>query len=100
MDSRYGPKIYSGQRRFVSIPYRAILPKNIDNLLVAGRMITSNYEAHMSTRNSVCCMAQGHAAGTAAAMAALRGISPRELSINELQDTLESQDVYLHRSIT
>jgi ribulose 1,5-bisphosphate synthetase/thiazole synthase len=79
------------------IPYRALLPKKIDNLLVSGRMITSDYKAHMSTRNTVCCMVQGHAAGTAAAMAASKGITPRALSVKELQDRLEEQDVYIER---
>jgi len=81
------------------IPYRALLPVRIDGLLVAGRMITTEYKAHMSTRNTVCCMAQGHAAGTAAAMAALRGQTPRELSITDLQDTLQAQGVYLERGM-
>ncbi len=103
--ARYGfhdlaPRYIVDRGGSYGIPYRAIIPKGIDNLLVAGRMITSTYEAHMSTRNSVCCMAQGHAAGTAAAMAALRDIPPRQLPINELQDMLESQDVYLNRSGT
>jgi hypothetical protein len=79
------------------IPYRALLPVRVDNLLVAGRMITSDYKAHMSTRNTVCCMAQGHAAGTAAAMAAQRDQTPRELSVPDLQDMLEAQGVYLVR---
>lgn len=101
--ARYGfhdmaPRYIVDRGGSYGIPYRALLPKKIDNLLVAGRMITSTYEAHMSTRNSVCCMAQGHAAGTAAAMAALRGIAPRDIPLGELQDMLESQDVYLHRS--
>ena len=45
------------------VPYRALRVKGIDNLLVAGMMITSNHDAHMSTRNTVCCMGQGQAAG-------------------------------------
>ncbi len=45
-----------------SITVYPIVPyflKNVENLLVAGRLITSNWEAHMSTRNTVSCMAQG-----------------------------------------
>jgi hypothetical protein len=49
------------------IPYRALIVKKLDNLLVAGMMMTSNHDAHMSTRNTVCCMGQGQAARTAAA---------------------------------
>jgi ribulose 1,5-bisphosphate synthetase/thiazole synthase len=100
--ARYGfhdmaPRYVVDRGGSYGIPYRAIVPKAVDNLLVAGRMITSSYEAHMSTRNSVSCMAQGHAAGTAAALAALTGSAPRNLPISDLQDLLESQDVYLQR---
>ncbi len=77
------------------IPYRAFLPRGVENLLVAGRMITSDYRAHMSTRNTVCCMAQGQAVGTAAAMAALRGVSVRELPVKDLQQRLLQDDVYI-----
>ena len=52
------------------IPYRALRVAGIDNLLAAGMLITSNHQAHMSTRNTVCCMGQGQAAGTAAALCA------------------------------
>ena len=77
------------------IPYRALVPREIDGLLVAGRLITSQFEAHMSTRNTVNCMAQGEAAGTAAALSAARGVVPRVLGTDLLQDTLLANDVYL-----
>jgi hypothetical protein len=79
------------------IPYRALLPKGVENLLVAGRMITADFEAHMSTRNVVSCMAQGQAAGTAAALSALSGVAPRKLDVKKLQDTLVRDGVYLER---
>jgi hypothetical protein len=77
------------------IPYRALLPRQVDGLLVAGRLITSQFEAHNSTRNTVNCMAQGEAVGTAAALSAARGVVPRELDTDLLQDTLLANDVYL-----
>jgi hypothetical protein len=77
------------------IPYRALLPKKIENLLVAGRLITTNWDAHMSTRNTVSCMAQGQAVGTAAGLSALQGIKPRALDVCILQARLRSDGVYL-----
>jgi hypothetical protein len=76
------------------IPYRALCPVGIDNLLVAGMLITANHDAHMSTRNTVCCMGQGQAAGTAAALCAKEGCGTRELPYKELRAALEADDVY------
>jgi len=77
------------------IPYRALRVKGIDNLLAAGMMITSDFRAHMSTRNTVCCMGQGQAAGTAAALCARRGCGTRELPYPDLRNALEKGGVYL-----
>lgn len=76
-------------------PYRAMIPKKIEGLLVAGRCLTSAWEAHMSTRNTVSCMAQGQAAGTAAAICARNKILPRKVDILELQTVLRSQGTVL-----
>lgn len=77
------------------IPYRALLPIGISNLLTAGMTITLNWEAHMSTRNTVCCMAQGQAAGTAAALCALKDVAARELDYGMLRQTLLDSSVHL-----
>ena len=77
------------------VPYRALCVAGIDNLLVAGMMITSDFKAHMSTRNTVCCMGQGQAAGTAAALCAQKSCTTRELPYADLRRALESAGVYL-----
>jgi hypothetical protein len=77
------------------VPYRSLRVAGIDNLLAAGMLITSNHDAHMSTRNTVCCMGQGQAAGTAAALCAKRRCGARELPYPELRRTLERDGVYL-----
>ena len=77
------------------IPYKALRVKGIDNLLAAGMMITSDHEAHMSTRNTVCCMGQGQGAGTAAALCALKGLGTRDLAYSDLRNALRSDGVYL-----
>ena len=77
------------------VPYKALRVKGIDNLLAAGMLITSVFQAHMSTRNTVCCMGQGQAAGTAAALCAVKNISTRSLQYSLLRDTLEKNNVHL-----
>ena len=76
------------------IPYRALRVAGIENLLVAGMMITSDHRAHMSTRNTVSCMGQGQATGTAAALCAAKNCGTRELRYRDLRDALGKGGVY------
>jgi hypothetical protein len=62
------PRIHIKDGGTYGLPYRCITVKNKLNLFAVGMMITSEFNAHMSTRNTVSCMAQGQAAGTAAAL--------------------------------
>jgi ribulose 1,5-bisphosphate synthetase/thiazole synthase len=80
---------------FYQIPYRSLLPKKIDNLIVAGRCLSATHDGQASARNSAQCMAMGEAAGTAAAMAVSKGISPRQIKSSELQNELVQQGVIL-----
>jgi len=77
------------------IPFKALRVAGIDNLLAAGMLITSDFQAHMSTRNTVCCMGQGQAAGTAAALCASKNSGTRDLQYNDLRKALEKDNVYL-----
>jgi hypothetical protein len=70
------------------IPYRCLLPKGLDNVLVAGRCISTTHEALSSIRLMTCCMAMGQAAGTAAALSLREAVAPRDLDVTLLQDTL------------
>ena len=88
------PRLKVGGGGTYGIPFRALCPKGIENLLVAGMMITSNHEAHMSTRNTVSCMGQGQAAGTAAALCAKRNLGTRELAYADLRKALVNGKVY------
>jgi 2-polyprenyl-6-methoxyphenol hydroxylase-like FAD-dependent oxidoreductase len=89
------PKVMIRNGAYYGIPYGAFIPKGIENLLVAGRLITSSYEAHMSTRNTVSCMAQGQAVGTAAALAAKAGVPVRHIDTEHLRKILKQQKVFL-----
>jgi hypothetical protein len=89
------PRIKIKNGGIYGIPYRALLVKGIENLFATGMMITKDWRAHMSTRNTVSCMGQGQAAGTAAALCALKGISSRNLPYKELRKVLLQNNVYL-----
>ena len=78
-------------------PYRASCVKGIDNLFAIGMMITSEFNAHMSTRNTVSCMAQGQSFGTAAAMCAAKNIGTRDLSYPDLKAQLVRDGVYFEK---
>jgi hypothetical protein len=64
---------------FYEVPYRCLVPLNVDNLLVGSRCISSTHEAHSSLRVMPVVAGIGEAAGIAAAWSAQRGISPRQV---------------------
>lgn len=61
------------------IPYRALVAKDVDGLLLAGRCISGDFIAHSSYRVTGNSVALGEAAGLAAAVAAKKGVGPHEL---------------------
>ena len=71
-----------------AIPYRALLPKGLDGLLVAGRCISCDERAFGSIRLMPCCAVTGQAAGTAAAFSALNGVTTRGVDLEMLQRRL------------
>ena len=72
------------------IPYRCLLPQGVEGLLVAGRCLSADHDAHASVRSMGQCMAMGQAAGLAAALAAQRGLTPRAVPVAELQERLRA----------
>jgi hypothetical protein len=79
-----------------SVPYDSLLPREVENLLVAGRCISADHIADGWTRIQTCCMATGEAAGTAAALSVKNHIVPRKIEVGELQAVLRSQGVDLN----
>jgi len=77
------------------IPYRILLPWGIDNLLVAGRCVSTDRIANGSLRCIPACILMGQAAGTAAALSVKTGLKPRDIDVSELQKMLVSQDVLI-----
>lgn len=72
-------------------PYRALLPRGLDNLIVAGRHYSANPDAQKISREIPPCMAQGEAAGVAAAMALDADIPPRRVDPGAIQYRLRRQ---------
>lgn len=66
-------------------PYRALLPRGVDGLVVAGRHYSATPQAQKMSREIPPCMAMGQAAGFAAALAADRGVAPREIPAADIQ---------------
>ncbi len=84
---------YYGYRRFLEhegygIPYRCLVPKKVDGLLLAGRCISSDQRAFESWRAMAHIFCIGEAAGTAAAISAQDGVEPRKINIEKLRRTL------------
>jgi len=68
------------------IPYRSLLPRGLDGLLVAGRCFSATHDAHASARSMATCMAMGQAAGTAAALSD----EPKQLDSERLRRQLRA----------
>jgi len=77
--------------RDYTVPYRTMLPKDVENLLVAGRHYSATPAAQKISREIPPCMAMGEAAGVAAAMALDSGVSVRDVDVKLLQQKLRAQ---------
>ncbi|MCF7853707.1 MAG: FAD-dependent oxidoreductase [Candidatus Pacebacteria bacterium] len=77
------------------VPYRCLIPANLDNVLVAGRCISSDRKTNGSVRIMACCLTTGEAAGIAAAMAAADAMNTRSVNTDELRNKLTSYGAYL-----
>lgn len=89
------PELMPKAPGFYGLPYRMLLAKGIDNLFMAGRCVTVDIEAHMSTRNTAGCVLMGHGAGAAAALCAKNDCSSRELQYDQLRSLLLEQGAIL-----
>ncbi len=72
------------------IPYRSLLPKKVEGLLLSGRNISGTHRAHASYRVMGVALATGQAAGTAAALSAKEGCTPRALDHRKVQQALSA----------
>jgi hypothetical protein len=86
---------YYGARRFLDhlgfeIPYRSLVPADLDNVLLAGRCISACQPGFQSARSMAPAMAISQAAGTAAALCVAEGCRPADLAVAALQARLEA----------
>lgn len=82
------------------IPYRSLVPMGVDNLLIAGRCISTTHEALAAIRVMSTCMAMGEAAGTAAAMALRDGVPPSAIDTEKLREQLRGHGAFLREATT
>ncbi|MDX6252769.1 MAG: hypothetical protein QOF10_6129 [Kribbellaceae bacterium] len=76
------------------IPYRALVPDGVHNVIVAGRCISVSSFAHGATRNMAPCLVMGEAAGAAAALSGQAGVSFGDLDVAALQTALRAAGVW------
>lgn len=86
---------FFGDGEFYTIPYRSLLPKEYDNLLVVGRCLSATHEAQASVRIMPICCCMGQAAGTAVATAYNTSTNAHTLDIKLLQEKLKENNAVL-----
>jgi len=72
------------------IPFRALVPQTVINVVAAGRCLSADHDAHASVRSMAQCMAMGQAAGTAAALASRQDSLIRSVTATQLQAQLKA----------
>jgi len=77
-----------GRGRDYFMPYRSLVPRGVDGLLVAGRCFSAAPDAQRSAREIGPCMVMGEAAGAAAALAVESAVEPRAVDVAALQRRL------------
>ncbi|HLH67135.1 MAG TPA: FAD-dependent oxidoreductase, partial [Solirubrobacteraceae bacterium] len=89
----YGVLVLPTTGRYMQIPYRAMLPRGVRNLIVVGRAIGGDRIAHAATRNMACCVVTGQGAGVAAAVSLRAGCEPHSVDLSSVQAELRRQGV-------
>jgi hypothetical protein len=74
------------------VPYRALVSKDIDNLMAAGTTLSSGVFATTALKYCTPSICTGYAAGTAAALATKDKVTPKQLDVKKLQDTLRGDN--------
>jgi ribulose 1,5-bisphosphate synthetase/thiazole synthase len=87
----YGLLILPTTGRYFHVPYRALVPPGVENLIVTGRCIGGDRISHAAVRNMMCCAVSGQGAGVAAAMSLKSGQPFAKLDIRLVQDELLRQ---------
>ena len=87
----YGVLILPTTGRYFQVPYRALVPKQVGNLIIAGRCIGGDKISHAAIRSMMCCTVTGQGAGTAAAIS-IRSDEPFDrIDVGKVQRELKRQ---------
>ena len=89
----YGVLVLPVTGRYFHVPYGALVPQGVSNLLIAGRSVAGDKISHAAVRNMMCCTVTGQGAGAAAAASVKRGVSTAEIATADIQAELEKQGV-------
>jgi hypothetical protein len=92
----YGILILPTTGRYFHVPFRALLPKNVSGLIVAGRCIGGDKVSHAAVRNMMCCAVSGQGAGVAAAISSRSGEPFDRLDVARVQAELLRQGARIH----
>jgi len=87
----YGVLVLPTTGRYFHLPYRTLVPKGVEGLLVGGRCTGGDRISHAATRNMMCCSVTGQGAGTAAAISLKTGKGVAEVAVADLQRELKRQ---------
>ncbi|MGP1435268.1 MAG: FAD-dependent oxidoreductase [Phocaeicola sp.] len=87
-------KVFPGERPFWHIPYRSLIPRHIDNLIVGGRCFCFERELGEDARIIGTCLVTGQGAGAGAAIAVKDGVRPRDIDPEKLHKLLIEQKVW------
>lgn len=90
-----GRKIPASERPWWQIPYRSLVPRKTENLLVAGRCFCFEKELVEDTRIIGTCLVTGQGAGAAAGLAVREKVFPRNVNVKRLRDLLKQQGVWM-----
>jgi hypothetical protein len=90
MDRVWFPDTVARGRDYYT-PYRSMLPKGLEGIIVAGRHYSATESAQKNSREIPPCMAMGQSAGIAAAIAANRGIGLRSVPVAEICTKVRAQ---------
>ena len=91
----YGILVLPTTGRYFQVPYGILVPREVDNLLVAGRCVSGDKVSHAATRNQMCCAVTGQAAGVAAAVSLRDGRTSGGVDVARVQAELQKQGVRL-----
>ncbi|MBW1864232.1 MAG: FAD-dependent oxidoreductase, partial [Deltaproteobacteria bacterium] len=89
----YGIVVIPTTGRYFQVPYGIVVPRKVENLLVAGRCVAGDRGSHAATRAMVCCAVTGQGAGVAAAQSIKDKVTTREVDIEKVQAALQKQGV-------